>query len=123
MFQRRQQISIMKKNKSDNSKAIQEKMIEQALRTGGYVLPTSDDEVKEFERIYGTTDVILPEELQEPTFLYSNPKKKHSAKVKELHSNDFAMAARQGAENLPDEIKKRMEQDRRKTDARRKRKK
>ena len=70
----------MKKNKSDNSKAIQEKMIEQALRTGGYVLPTSDNEVKEFERIYGTTDVILPEELQEPTFLYSNPKKKHSAK-------------------------------------------
>ena len=33
------------------------------------------------------------------------------------------MAARQGAENLPDEIKKRMEQDRRKADARRKRKK
>lgn len=113
----------MKKNKSDNSKVIQEKMIEQALRTGGYVLPTSDDEVKEFERIYGTTDVILPEELQEPTFLYSDPNKKHPAKVKELHSNDFAMAARQGAENLPDEIKKRMEQDRRKVDARRKRKK
>lgn len=113
----------MKKNKSDNSKAIQEKMIEQALRTGGYVLPTSDDEIREFERIYGTTDVILPEELQEPNFLYSSPKKKQSAKIKELNANDFAMAARQGAENLPDEVRKRMEEDRRKADARRKRKK
>lgn len=113
----------MKKNKSNNSNSIQEKMIEKALRTGGYVLPSSDDEIKEFERIYGTTDVILPEELQEPNFLYANPKKKHSAKIKELISNNFAMAARQGAEKLPDEIKNRMEEDRRKADAKRKRKK
>ena len=113
----------MKKIKSDNSQLYQEKMIEKTLRTGGFVLPSSDDEIKEFERIYGTTDVILPEELQEPNFLYSIPKKKQSAKVKQIHSNDFAMAARQGTENLPDDVKKKMEQDRRKADARRNRKK
>jgi len=55
----------------DSNNNLQEKMIEQALKTGGFLFPESIEEVKEFERIYGTTDVILPVELQEPTFLYS----------------------------------------------------
>lgn len=112
----------MKKNKGANSISNQEKMIEKTLRTGGFVLPSSDDELKEFEHIFGTTDIILPEELQEPNFLYSNPKKKFDSKLKELHATDFSMAARQGVETLPQEVKKKMEEDRRKADARRKRK-
>jgi len=112
----------MKNNKSDNTQEVQEKMIEQILRTGGYVLPSSDFEFEEFERIYGTTNVILPDELLEPTFLYLDEKKKPLVKTKEIYNNELAMAARQGGEELPEEIKKRMEQDRRNADLKKKRK-
>lgn len=68
----------MKKRQSDNSKSNQqEKMIEQALKTSGFLFPETVEEVKEFERIYGTTDVILPVELKEPTFIYPFKRKQH----------------------------------------------
>lgn len=115
----------MKNIVNGNSKETQqEKMIEKALRTGGFIFPETIDEVKEFERIYGTTDVILPAELQEPNFLYTQARKIGKAKVATLHPENLAMAAREGSNHqLPDDIKKRMAEDRKKADLKRKRKK
>lgn len=102
----------MKKRISDKSKSNQqEKMIEQALKTGGFLFPETVEEVKEFERIYGTTDVILPAELQEPTFLYSKSGKGNSSKVVKFPSENFAMAAREGSSELPKEIQQKIIKD------------
>jgi len=112
------------KNAKCNSKEIhQEKMINKALRTGGFIFPETIDEVKEFERIYGKTDVILPAELQEPDFLYSKSKEKGHPKVANLDSENLAMAARKGINQLPEEIISKMKKDRKRVEAKRKRKK
>jgi hypothetical protein len=111
----------MKKIVKDNSKETQqEKMIEKALRTGGFIFPETVEEVKEFERIYGKTDVMMPTELQEPDFLYSQKKKIGKIKMVTLHSENLAMAAREGSNHMPDEIKFRMAEDRKKVDLKRK---
>lgn len=102
----------MKKIISDKFKSNQqEKMIEQALKTSGFLFPETVEEVKEFERIYGTTDVILPAELQEPTFLYSKSERGNSSKVVKFPSANFAMAAREGKSDLPKEIQQKIIKD------------
>jgi hypothetical protein len=97
------------KNESHSPK--KNKLIEKALRVGGYSFPQTIDEVSEFERLYGTTDVILPPELQEPFFLYAhfelNPKINASPDQKTA----ISMAAREGSSILPVEIKSRIIQD------------
>jgi len=114
----------MKKIVNGNSKEIQqEKVIEKAFRTGGFIFPETIEEVKEFERIYGITNVILPVELQEPSFLYSQANESSKSKSVILLPENLAMAARGGSNHLPDEIKKRMEKDRNRADSKRKRKK
>jgi hypothetical protein len=95
-------------------------MIEKAFRTGGFIFPETVDEVKEFERIYGRTDVILPAELQNLDFLYSQFKKSSKKKITIIHSENLAMAAREGNDQLPDEIKNLMAEHRKKADSKRK---
>ena len=111
----------MKKAANQNStETKREKMIEKALRTGGFIFPQTVDEVKEFERLYGTTDVILQPELQNPEFLLSKSVE-IGAKIITMHpSENLAMAARMGSSQLPDEIKKQMAEDRKKADVKRK---
>jgi hypothetical protein len=101
----------------------QNKMVENALRTSGFLFPETVEEVLEFERIYGTTDVILPTELQEPTFLYEKSEKAHGSKSVKFHSENFAMVAREGSFNLPQEIKQKIIKDIKNTKLRRKKKK
>lgn len=102
----------MKKRQSDNSDSNQQnKMIENALKTGGFLFPETVEEVKEFERIYGSTDVILPAELQEPTFISSKLDKGNSLKVVKFPSENFAMAAREGKSDLPKEIQQKIIKD------------
>lgn len=82
----------------------QDKMIEKALRTSGFLFPKTVDEIKEYERIYGTTSVILPPDLESPDFLYN--KKKTTGKILKLHAEDnFAMAARDGKLEMSEKIK------------------
>jgi hypothetical protein len=99
----------------------QENIIGKTFRAGGFLFPETVDEVKVFEQIYGATDVILPQELQEPSFLYSNQKKKLNAYFIADCSENLALAAREGSHKLPADIQKRMEDDRIKEDAKRKR--
>jgi len=113
----------MKKRISNNSENNQQhKTIENALKTGGFLFPETAEEVKEFERIYGTTDVILPAELQEPTFLYSKSEKGYNSKVVKFPSENFAMAAREGSNELPKEIQQKIIKDIRNADSKRQKK-
>jgi len=96
----------MKKTNSNKALAKhQERIIEKALKTGGFIFPQTVEEVKEFERIYGTTDMILPVKLQTPTFLDSLDKKEHNSRVVKFPCEDFAMAAREGSKSLPTEVR------------------
>jgi hypothetical protein len=45
------------------------------LKHFGYLLPTDDEELVEFEQIYGTTQVIFPEHLKNSDFLLTKQKK------------------------------------------------
>ena len=100
----------MKKNTGNTNEAKQEKLIQKAFRKGGFLFPETPEEVAEFEKRFGNTDIILPDELREPTFLTS--KRSTSAKKKlSEKSENLAMAAREGSQ-LPDEVLKKMKEDR-----------
>lgn len=51
------------------------------LKRFGYLLPTNDEEVEEFEKIYGKTQVIFPEHLKKPKFLREENKLKVESTV------------------------------------------
>lgn len=106
----------MKKKRNNSKSNQQDKMIENALKTSGFLFPETVEEVKEFERIFGTTEVILPAELQEPTFLYSESEKRGHSKVVKFPSENFAMAAREGLSTLPKEIQEKIIKDIKKTE-------
>lgn len=99
----------MIKNNGDKSNGNQMgKAIEQSIKTNGFLFPETVEEVKEFERIYGTTDVIVPEVLQEPMFLFSKVETAKNSKVIKFPSENFAMAAREGTKSLPKEIQQKI---------------
>jgi len=111
----------MKTNSERNSnKTHQERIMEIALRTRGNLFPETIDEVKEFERKFGRTEIILPTDLLEPDFLNSKSNKNKKSKNKTQHSEKLAMAARSGIHKLPEEVLKQMFLDRKKADAKRK---
>ncbi len=97
----------MKKRANNNSENYQQnRMIERSLKTGGFLFPETFEDVREFERIFGATDVILPAELQEPTFIYPNEKVEFNSV--EPENDNFAMAAREGTSELPKEIQQKI---------------
>ena len=110
---------IMKKAPVTNNEIQQEKSIQKAFQEGMFLFPETPEDVAEFEKKFGSTDIILPDELQEPTFITSKRKesiKKSSTEIKE----NFAMAAREGS-SVPKDILKSMKEHRDK--ARQKKKK
>jgi len=86
-----------------------EEIIQHALKTGGFLFPTTISEVDNYELNYGSTDVILPEELQVPDFLFNNSGKKL---INNESGETIAMAARDGIDTIPKYIQKRMKQER-----------
>ncbi len=101
----------------------QEKIIEIAFRAGGFLFPETVEEVKEFEKNYGNTDVILPTALQYPTFLDILNLNKLN-KIVEFPLENLAMAARAENKNqLPKNILDLMAEDRKQSDTKRKFKK
>ena len=69
-----------RKREPDSLTPQEQKAIEEDLRHFGYLLPTTDEELEAFEQIYGTTQVIFPEHLKDPQFLF--------AKSKHINYND-----------------------------------
>lgn len=103
----------MKKNTENITDIQKEILIQIALRTGGFLFPETPEEVIEFEKQFGNTDLVLPEDLNKPSFL--NPKISTLIKKKRLTANEnLAMAARKGSQ-LPEQILKRMKEHRDKT--------
>jgi hypothetical protein len=47
------------------------------LKHFGYLLPTNEEELKEFESVHGTTNTLMPENLQNPDFLFEKKEKLH----------------------------------------------
>jgi hypothetical protein len=101
-------------NKNPNAKD-QTLNLEFLLRTNGYLFPETVNEVSEYEKRFGDTDIILPDDMQEPTFLEKALSNLPGNKLTAIKNNDenFAIAARfeKGTE-LPEHIKKKMEEDR-----------
>lgn len=108
----------MKKINSNNSEDKKEKIIQSALRAGGFVFPQTVSEVEAFEKSFGTTDVTLPDHLKVPDFIKKGKTAK-LAKVKSIgiQQDNFAMAARDGASKLSDDVLQKMKEDRKKADA------
>jgi hypothetical protein len=108
----------MKKQTANNIGSKQEQMIQNAFRTGGFSFPETIAEVESFEKSFGTTDVTLPEHLKIPNFIGKGKlHRTETTKTIALHQQNFAVAARGGALKLSNEIHKRMEEDRKKADA------
>jgi len=106
----------MAQNSKENSlKSQQERIIEKAMRTNGFLFPETVEEVKEFEKIYGTTDITLPDELQDLSFM-EKPAKEPVVRLIGETKKRLALAARGGTVKLTDEVKKQMALDRRKAD-------
>lgn len=101
----------------DQTQVQQERVIKKALRTGGFLFPETVDEVIEYEKSFGDTDVILPGDLQQPLFLETPSKKTSKEKIVALNEEKLAMAARVGSAKITDEVRKKMEVDRKKADA------
>lgn len=92
----------------------------------GYLFPETDAEIEAVENLQKNTTIELPEKLKTPDFILNNldtPSKRdwskifspNEAKVKSLYDQEFtSMAAREGGEYLPEEIRKQIEEDVRK---------
>lgn len=68
---------MVKKEGKLNSKSMsadEKKALKKDLQHYGYLLPTNEEELEEFEKIYGTTQVIFPEHLKNPDFLFTKEK-------------------------------------------------
>src|SRR5258706_15283221 len=111
----------MKKQKLDSAETQKEQMIQDALRTGGFLFPQTVSEVEKFEKSFGTTEVPLPAHLKVPNFLKKTKSNKAiPSNITAVNSENFAVAAREGAPKLPMEILQKMEEDRKKEDSKRK---
>ncbi|RIH66187.1 hypothetical protein D1164_04555 [Mariniphaga sediminis] len=102
----------MKKQSNSKYQDSQKEMnIQRALRTGGFLFPENVDEVEEYELLYGNTDFILPEELQEPVFL-DTKKSEDIIFPDTTNTVRVTMAARDGKNFIPEHIKEKMKQER-----------
>lgn len=110
---------MTKKSKNNNNDIQQEQIIQKALRISGFICPETPEEVIEFEKKFGTTDLTLPEELREPSFL-AKPDTVFSKKAKTISEN-LAMAAREGS-RLPEEVLQKMKEHRDKANREKKKK-
>ena len=66
------------------------------MRRFGYLLPTNDEELEEFEKIFGKTQVMFPEHLKRPAFLNGDVQsadqanKSHSKRKTEMASSEVS---------------------------------
>lgn len=108
----------MKKQNRNNIENKQEQLIYDALCTGGFTFPQTVMEVKAFEKTFGTTDISLPENLKIPDFIAKGKSKKDlKAQIIAIQPRDnFAVAAREGAAKISNEILSKMKEDRKRAD-------
>ncbi len=101
----------MAKKSNNQEQILEDRIIQKILRTQGHIFPETVEEVELFEKKYGKTEIILPDTLQFPNFLFTkNEKKKIIAKIVNPNEN-FAMAAREGSTEISIEIKNKIIED------------
>ena len=49
-----------------------EKRLKSSLKQNGYLFPTTDEEVANFEKLYGNTDLAIPSEIDNPEAILKN---------------------------------------------------
>lgn len=111
----------MKQSTERPTSTIEDLPLEFILKTNGFLFPETVEEVIEFEKNFGNTDVILPVELETPNFLYTQ--KSNSTIIQNSKPENLAMAARNGKPFISDEVLESMKNDRRNSDLKRKDKK
>jgi hypothetical protein len=73
----------IKKSPSKKAKAIEKDLgLDFALKALGYLLPETEAEIIAFEQINGSTEVDLPEHLNNPDFLFEKVKEKKGKVIK-----------------------------------------
>ncbi|WP_114940819.1 hypothetical protein [Mucilaginibacter endophyticus] len=88
--------------------------LEFLLRTNGFLFPETVNEVNAYERTFGDTDIILPDDMQEPSFLKEARSRvtRERDNIISLRADNFSLAARAEKGNeLPEHIKQQMEKD------------
>lgn len=114
----------IKEKKITRKKKIKDSEIQFALMTSGLVFPATASQVKEYEKKFGSTSVLLPEDLIEPDFLHKGKAKKHAGKSLKTDEDylNYAIAAREGKLEISPEIRERMNSDRSGAESKQKRK-
>lgn len=67
---------IQKTTKKDEAANL--RALKSDLQSFGYLLPTNDEELEEFEKMFGKTQVLFPDRLKNPVFLNKESKKSYS---------------------------------------------
>ncbi len=89
-----------------------EKYVQHALKSFGFLFPSTEEDVIEFEKRCGNTEVILPEQLREPDFLYTGTNPQDSLKVLNIYESHAHAARNSNGSYIPDEVRERMKKDR-----------
>jgi len=89
-----------------------EAYLENALKSYGYLFPTTDKQMSIFEE--NMEHISLPEELESPDFVFENKKQTFKQTPSVIDNTDgernWAMAAREGKE-IPENILAKMKKD------------
>jgi len=96
----------------------EELKIQHALRTGGFLFPETEKEVTEYEKNFGTTEYVLPDDLWVPSFLTNKAGRPMKRKSSIAQSENLALAARDGTKKISDEVRQKMNADRKKAESR-----
>lgn len=78
----------MSNNKENKTKP---NTLHSLLLETGFLLPTSEEEIEKYEKIFGNTDVILPKEIDNPDFIFKQKSESDSLikKPGRIVSNDL----------------------------------
>lgn len=85
----------MTDKKLTNNNSISKKSLSDLLVEYGFVLPVTDKGIELSNEKYGTTNIILPKEVDSPDFIFKQtknvPQKKHKGKVRDIKpkQNDY----------------------------------
>ncbi len=86
--------NMSSKNPNTTIKKTKKKSLSSLLKSTGFLLPTTDEEIEQSESLLGATPIILPESVSNPSIIWDKIKRdfiaeKPKAKVIELKKNDY----------------------------------
>lgn len=97
----------------------EEKAFYKALKRYGYIFPETEDELKQFEDSIANMEFKIPDKFSDPIEILAKGKvdkiENYLSFSDEQVEENLAQAAREGSE-IPDDVLKQMENDRRKAE-------